>query len=321
MTGGVGGCRGGSRGGATGGTHRHRAGPAVARRVRRASGRVWPYDGGMTDRTRTDRSPLPDLAAYAAVLFDLDGVITPTADLHRQAWSEVFTRYFADRGVPPYTEQDYFDFLDGRPRTEGVAALLASRGISLPVDRGDPRWAAAGGGPGEDTPQDATVTGLGLLKNDRFLGLLGEGISAYPGSVALLDALAGTGTRLAVVSSSRNAVPVLRSAGLLDRFEVVVDGVRAGREGLPGKPAPDTYSYGASLLDTDNSRAVVVEDATSGVAAGAAGGFGLVLGVDRGAGARALLEAGADVVVTDLDELVGRVGTLNVDPSEGNIDD
>lgn len=278
----------------------------------------------------TDARPaLPDLAGFSAVLFDLDGVITPTADLHRKAWSVVFTGYFAEQGVAAYTEQDYFDHIDGRPRSEGVAAVLASRGITLPADRCDPAWIAQGGEPGADSPGDATVEGLGLLKNEDFLALLDEGIDAYPGSVALLDALAGTGTEVAVVSSSKNAVPVLTAAGLIDRFEVIVDGNRAAAEGLPGKPAPDTYSFGASLLGVETTRAVVVEDATSGVAAGAAGDFGLVLGVDRGAGEEALYRAGADVVVADLAELVPLVGavagsatapsTLNVDPSEGNL--
>lgn len=248
---------------------------------------------------------LPDLAGFEAVLFDLDGVLTPTADLHRQAWSAVFTRYFAEHGVEPYTERDYFDHLDGRPRTEGVAALLASRGITLPLDRADPRWS----GPSEeDAATDETVTGLGLLKNSDFLALLDRGIEAYPGSVALLDALAGTPTRVAVVSSSKNARPVLTAAGLIDRFEVVVDGNLSAELGLAGKPAPDTYSYGARLLGVADVRAVVVEDAVSGVAAGAAGDFGLVLGVDRGAGVRELVAAGADVVVGDLSELVSAVG-------------
>lgn len=263
------------------------------------------YDGGMTADLP---DALPDLAAFDAVLFDLDGVITPTADLHRQAWSVVFTRYFVERGVAPYTEQDYFDHIDGRPRSEGVAAVLASRGITLPADRSDPAWE---GEKGEDAPTDETVLGLGLLKNTDFLALLDRGITAYPGSVALLDALTtpSTTTRVAVVSSSKNARPVLTAAGLIDRFEVIIDGNVAAAEGLPGKPAPDTYSYGAELLGVPSTGAVVVEDATSGVAAGAAGDFGLVLGVDRGAGAQALKDAGADVVVADLADLVDRLGT------------
>jgi HAD superfamily hydrolase (TIGR01509 family) len=246
-----------------------------------------------------------DLTAYDAVLFDLDGVITPTADLHRAAWSAMFTDFFtgwtARTGgdVAPYTGQDYFDHLDGRNRFEGVRSLLESRGIGLPEDR------AAAGLPGADDPADETVTGLGLRKNAEFLRLLDRGIDPYPGTVALLDALEPTPVRVAVVSSSRNARRVLTAAGLLDRFGLVVDGGTAAEHGLPGKPRPDTYAYAAAVLGVPRDRAVVVEDATSGVAAGRAGGFGLVVGVDRGAGRQALLDAGADVVVADPGDFVG----------------
>ncbi|HIW92093.1 MAG TPA: HAD-IA family hydrolase [Candidatus Corynebacterium avicola] len=235
----------------------------------------------------------PDLTGYQAVLFDLDGVITPTADLHRQAWAVMFTDYLDSRGAEPYTEQDYYDHLDGRARLEGIASLLESRGISLPMD-------------GPDGDDQDTVTSLGERKNNDFLRLLDEGITAYPGSVALLDALAGSPNppRVAIVSSSKNARQVLEAAGLLERFELVVDGRVAAEHQLPGKPAPDTYAYAATQLGVENSAAVVVEDATSGVASGRAGAFGLTVGVDRGAGQDALLAAGADVVVSDLEELV-----------------
>lgn len=240
----------------------------------------------------------PDLTGYQAVLFDLDGVITPTADLHRQAWAVMFTDYLDSHGAEPYSEQDYFDHLDGRARLEGIASLLESRGISLPLN--SPATPATGG---EDRE---TVTSLGERKNADFLRLLDEGINAYPGSVALLDALADRpdAPRVAIVSSSKNARQVLEAAGLLERFELVVDGLVAAEHQLPGKPAPDTYAFAAAQLGVDNAVAVVVEDATSGVASGRAGGFGLTVGVDRGAGQDALLAAGADVVVTDLAELV-----------------
>lgn len=240
----------------------------------------------------------PDLTGYQAVLFDLDGVITPTADLHRQAWAVMFTDYLDSRGAEPYSEQDYFDHLDGRARLEGIASLLESRGISLPLN--SPATPATGGEHRE------TVTSLGERKNADFLRLLDEGINAYPGSVALLDALADRpdAPRVAIVSSSKNARQVLEAAGLLERFELVVDGLVAAEHQLPGKPAPDTYAFAAAQLGVDNAVAVVVEDATSGVASGRAGGFGLTVGVDRGAGQDALLAAGADVVVTDLAELV-----------------
>lgn len=235
-----------------------------------------------------------DLAAYGAVLFDLDGVLTPTADIHQAAWGDMFTAFLSGRNAEPYTTADYFEHLDGRNRHEGIRALLASRGIELPEGEPDD-------GPGEDT-----VIGLGARKNADFLARVDAGVDPYPGSVALVDALAagGDGPRLAVVSSSRNAEAVLRAAGLYDRFELVVDGNVAAEEHLPGKPAPDTYAFAAAQLGVPRGRAVVVEDALSGVRAGAAGEFGLVLGVDRGAGRVELLDAGADVVVADLGELV-----------------
>ncbi|TQM96302.1 HAD superfamily hydrolase (TIGR01509 family)/beta-phosphoglucomutase family hydrolase [Ornithinimicrobium humiphilum] len=239
-----------------------------------------------------------------AVLFDLDGVLTPTAEVHMRAWKELFTSVLeslpddsgADRS--PYTDQDYFRHVDGRPRYEGVEAFLRSRGIDLP--HGTP----------DDPPEAQTVCGLGNRKNVVFNELLdAEGIEAYPGSVRVLDDLAGRGTEVAVVTSSRNGPHVLRTSGLADRFEVVVDGGVAAEKGLRGKPEPDTYAYAAELLGVPVERCAVVEDAESGVRAGAAGGFGLVVGVDRGVGADVLREAGADVVVTDLAELLdGQTG-------------
>lgn len=232
---------------------------------------------------------------YDAALFDLDGVLTPTAEVHMSAWARMFTDFLSARGVPePYTEADYFAHIDGRPRYEGVAAMLASRGIELP--QGSP----------EDPASAETVCGLGNRKNELFTEVLRtDGIEPYAGSLALLDHLEQAGVAMAVVSSSRNAPEVLRAAGIADRFPVVVDGSVAHDRGLPGKPRPDTYEYAAEQLGVPSSRSVVVEDAISGVQAGAAGDFGLVVGVDRGAGAEALREAGAEVVVEDLAELVG----------------
>ncbi|OFT88789.1 hypothetical protein HMPREF3098_07335 [Corynebacterium sp. HMSC28B08] len=244
-------------------------------------------------------NPRP-LFDYQAILFDLDGVITPTAELHRQAWRRMFSAFLNERGAEAYTEQDYFDYLDGRRRDEGVAALLASRGISVPEGQVD------------DAATVDSIHGLGRRKNEDFLQLVEEGVEPYPGSVELLDALAAAEAdgqpvpRIGIVSSSKNAKQVLESAGLLDRFEIVVDGNVASDEGLKGKPAPDTYLRGAELLETEAENAVVVEDATSGVQSGRAGNFGLVLGVDRGAGEEALTAAGADVVVADLADLLPR---------------
>jgi beta-phosphoglucomutase family hydrolase len=230
----------------------------------------------------------------AAVLFDLDGVVTPTAEVHMRAWATMFQQLFDDRGLQPaYTERDYFEYLDGRPRYDGVAALLASRGVEVPW--GDP----------SDPVEAETVCGIGNRKNVVFSALLdSEGIAAYPGSLAVLDRLAALGIPAAIVSSSKNAVPVLAAAHLADRFPVIVDGVVAHAEGLPGKPAPDIFLAGAARLHVDPANAVVVEDAISGVAAGAAGGFGLVVGVDRGVGSAALRDAGAHLVVGDLADLL-----------------
>jgi beta-phosphoglucomutase family hydrolase len=234
-----------------------------------------------------------DWGGVDAVLFDLDGVITPTAEVHMHAWAEMFGEYLAGKDVTGYTEQDYFAHIDGKPRYEGVAALLASRGLDLP------------GGDPSDPPDAATVCGLGNRKNLLFGQVLArDGVQPYPGSLALVDALDERGTRMAIVSSSANAPDVLMAAGLLERFETVVDGAVAREHGLPGKPRPDTYEFAADALGVAHRRAVVVEDAVSGVEAGAAGDFALVVGVDRGAGAETLLAHGADIVVDDLAELV-----------------
>lgn len=235
-----------------------------------------------------------DWTQYDAVLFDLDGVVTPTADVHMVAWREMFTEYLTAAGVtPPYTDEDYFAYVDGKPRYDGVTSMLASRGITLPL--GEP----------SDPPASETVCGLGNRKNQVFTSVLErDGVRAYPGSVALIEFLLERGIKIAVVSSSQNAPSVLAAAGLTEKFPLVVDGVLAKAQGLPGKPAPDTFAYAAATLGTTNARSVVLEDAVSGVQAGRAGNFGLVVGVDRGAGAGELQEAGADLIVTDLAELI-----------------
>ena len=230
----------------------------------------------------------------AAVLFDLDGVLTPTAELHMRAWETMFTQVFADLGVAePYAEDDYYRSLDGRTRYEGVQALLASRAVGLPY------------GAPDDPPDALTVCGVGNRKNAVFNELLEkEGIAPYPGSLAVVDRLAWLGIPTAVVSSSKNARPVLAGAHLLDRFPVVVDGVVAADEHLPSKPRPDIFLAAARRLGVSPHHAVVVEDAISGVAAGRAGHFAMVVGVDRGVGAAALEAAGADIVIGDLAELL-----------------
>ena len=213
-----------------------------------------------------------------------------------RAWATMFEEFLASRGAPaPYTEADYFEHVDGRPRYDGVRAVLVSRGLELPEGKD--------ADPGDQDRGQETVRGLGNRKNDLVLELLRkDGVAPYPGTVTYLDSL-GAGARLAIVSSSRNAEEVLASAGLRDRFEHVVDGKVAAAEQLPGKPAPDTFLRAAALLGVDPADAVVYEDAVSGVAAGAAGGFGAVVGVDRGAGREQLAAAGASLVVADLEKL------------------
>ncbi len=235
-----------------------------------------------------------DWDQYDAALFDLDGVVTPTAEVHMRAWAAMFNDYLAGvEGQPPYADQDYFDYVDGKPRYDGVRTFLLSRGITLP--EGDP----------SDPPENESVAGLGNRKNEYFNRVLDEdGVEAYPGSVQLLDALRERGMPMAIVSSSRNAPAVLAAAGVTDYFGTVMHGGVAAERHLAGKPAPDTFLAAAADLGATAARAVVLEDAISGVRAGAAGDFGLVIGVDRGAGVDALTEAGADVVVADLAELL-----------------
>jgi beta-phosphoglucomutase family hydrolase len=237
---------------------------------------------------------LPDLTAYDAVLFDLDGVLTPTAEVHMHAWRTMFEQLFAQWNIEPaYSDRDYFEYLDGKKRYDGVASLLRSRDIEVP-------W----GEPADDPSLD-TVCGIGNRKNDVFASVLrAEGIAPYPGSIALLDKVQAAGIPVAVVSSSKNAVEVLTAAGIHDRFDVIMDGVIAEREGLASKPAPDVFVEAARMLNVDPARSVAVEDALSGVRSAAAGGFAVVVGVDRGVGGEDLASAGATVVVDDLSAFV-----------------
>ncbi|BDR52301.1 hypothetical protein KIM372_02080 [Bombiscardovia nodaiensis] len=232
------------------------------------------------------------LAQASAVLFDLDGVLVPTVELHKRAWKQLFDEVLPPQ-VPPYTEQDYYTYVDGKPRYEGVDSLLKSRGMHLPR------------GSSSDASYVRSVCGLGNRKNEYFEQQLEQqGIEPYPDTVDALRHLLAQGLQLAVVSSSRNAEAVLSAAGIREYFRTVVDGGVGAQEHLQGKPAPDTYAYAAHALGCESAQCVVVEDALSGVAAGRAGDFGLVVGVDRGAGRRALLKAGADLVIEDLVELI-----------------
>ncbi|MEV0676311.1 beta-phosphoglucomutase family hydrolase [Actinosynnema sp. NPDC050436] len=233
---------------------------------------------------------LPD--GITACLFDLDGVLTSTAVLHRRAWRRTFDDFLRPRGEPPFTEEDYLRYVDGRPRYDGVRTFLASRGITLPE-----------GTPGDPPDQD-TVHGVGNRKNELIDAIIrDEGVTPYPGSVRYLEAVAGT-LAIGVVTSSANADRVLDAAGLTRFVQARVDGLVIARDGLAGKPAPDSFLAGARALGVPPAGAAVFEDALSGVQAGRAGGFGHVVGVDRAGQAAALREHGADVVVEDLAELL-----------------
>ncbi|WP_433346747.1 beta-phosphoglucomutase family hydrolase [Micromonospora sp. CA-111912] len=243
---------------------------------------------------------LPD--HVTACLFDLDGVLTQTARVHNAAWTQTFDaflrRHSAASGEPyrPFDPgPDYNRYVDGRPRADGVRAFLASRGITLPE-----------GGP-DDPPEADTVNGVGNRKNVVLLEhLRTDGVEVYPGSVTYLKATVDAGLRRAVVSASANCRQVVAAAGLEPLLEARVDGVVARERGLRGKPHPDTFLAGAKLLGVEPAQAAVFEDALAGVAAGRAGGFGYVVGVDRVGQAEELRAHGADVVVTDLGDLIDR---------------
>jgi beta-phosphoglucomutase family hydrolase len=245
---------------------------------------------------------LPD--GITACLFDLDGVITQTAKVHAAAWKQMFDEYLRARAERTGKEfvafdagHDYDEYVDGKPRYDGVRSFLQSRGIELPD------------GTPEDPPSAETVDGLGNRKNELVLELIDrDGVDAYDGSIRYVNAARDAGLRRAVVSSSTNCRDVLEAAGVIDLFEEIVDGNVARQQGLKGKPAPDTFLAGARALGVDAARAAVFEDAVAGVEAGRAGEFGHVVGVDRVDHADALREHGADVVVEDLAELLDGAG-------------
>jgi beta-phosphoglucomutase family hydrolase len=240
-------------------------------------------------------------SGVTACLFDLDGVLTQTAKVHSAAWKQMFDDYLRERArrtgeafVPFDPIREYDQYVDGKPRYDGVRAFLASRGVELP--EGDP----------DDRPEAETIDGLGNRKNEIVLRLIREqGVQPYEGSVRYVEAAQAAGLRRAVVSSSTNCRDVLAAAGIQGLFEGIVDGVVAEREHLQGKPAPDTFLAGARTLGVEPAEAVVFEDALAGVEAGRAGRFGFVVGVDRVGQAEALRAHGADLVVDDLAELLG----------------
>jgi alpha,alpha-trehalase len=248
-----------------------------------------------TATTTTSRLALTDVQA---LLFDLDGVLTRTATVHAAAWKRLFDQYLAaraqqtgERFVPFDVVADYRRYVDGKPRYDGVASFLASRGISLP-------W-----GSPADPPDRETIAGLGNRK-DRYFDetLRRHGVETFPEAVTLVRKARARGLKTAVVSSSKNAAAILKAAGILDLFDARVDGVEAERLHLPGKPAPDTFLEAARRLHVTPDHAVVFEDAISGVEAGKRGGF-TVVGVDESGRAEALREHGADLVVSHLGEV------------------
>ena len=226
---------------------------------------------------------LPD--GIRAALFDLDGVLTQTAKVHAQAWKQMFDEYLGEVGQPPFAlPEDYERHVDGKPRLDGVRSFLQSRRIE---------------------PEPELVERLGMRKNELVLELIRrQGVEPYEGSIRYVDAASDAGLRRAVVSSSNNTREVLEATNMLDRFEAIIDGVYAEREGLRGKPAPDGFLAGARALGVEPAHAAVFEDALAGVEAGRAGGFGYVVGVDRTDHADELREHGADIVVQDLEELL-----------------
>ncbi len=237
---------------------------------------------------------------FDAVLFDMDGVLTATAKVHAASWKKMFDGFLkkraAETGQPckPFDiKTDYKLYVDGKLRDEGVSSFLESRSIKLPFgEAGDP-------------PERETVSGLGNRKNELVNKIIEtEGVDIYEGSIALVRLLRQEGIKTAVVSASKNCETVLNVTGITDLFDVMVDGNVAVRLGLPGKPAPDTFLQAAKMLDTEPQRAVVVEDAISGVQAGRAGNFGLVIGVDRHGEPDSLKNNGADIVVDDLDKIL-----------------
>jgi len=235
---------------------------------------------------------------FDAVIFDLDGVITKTANVHSHAWKKMFDEYLHYRekkfGEPfaEFTSEDYLQYVDGKPRYDGVKSFLSSRNIS--IDFGTP----------EDDPKLETVCGLGNQKNNAFNDVLkSEGVEAYPSTVELLEQLKQDGVKIGVASSSKNCEAVLKAAGLMHFVQTRVDGVVSAELGLKGKPAPDIFVTAASNLGVEPDRAIVVEDATSGVQAGKNGNFGLVLGLAREDNVEALRANGADIVVKDLEEI------------------
>jgi len=259
------------------------------------------------DTAPTSRTPLP-LERIAAVIFDMDGVVTDTASLHSRCWKLVFDEFL--RGCPetagadlrPFDDDDYLRFVDGKPRYDGVESFLSSRHLHL--GRGSP----------SDPPGHGTVCALGNLKDHEFERLVAEdGVAVFDSTVDLIRSLREHRVRTALISSSWHARALLESAGIDDLFDAIVDGIDSDALHLPGKPDPTVFLTAARAVSIPPSRAAIVEDAIAGVQAGHRGSFGLVIGIDRGHHAEELRAQGADLVVTDLSALQWRFS-----PSEGS---
>jgi beta-phosphoglucomutase family hydrolase len=246
-----------------------------------------------------NRTRLP--TALRSCLFDLDGVLVNSVASHAAAWKAMFDAFLRERAdldgtpfVPFDLDRDYAQYVDGMKREDGVRTFLASRGITLPE------------GTADDPPDAETVHGLGNRKNEALHATIeANGVEVYPGSVAFVRAARGDGFATAVVSSSANASWILHVARIDSLFDAIIDGTYAAQHGVKGKPAPDMFLAGAAAVHTDPAACAVFEDALAGVEAGRAGKFGLVVGVDRRSEADALRAHGADIVVTDLAELLG----------------
>jgi beta-phosphoglucomutase family hydrolase len=241
---------------------------------------------------------LPD--GVTACLFDLDGVLTQTAKVHAAAWKQMFDEYLkaraereGDKFVPFDKDADYDEYVDGKPRYDGVRSFLESRDIHLPE------------GDADDDPGKETIHGLGNRKNELVLRMIhDDGVEPYEGSVRYVHAVKDAGLHRAVVSSSANCRDVLKAVGIEDLFEAVIDGHAVDEQKLKGKPAPDTFLAGARAVGVEPGSAAIFEDALAGVAAGKAGHFRVVVGVDRVGQADALAKHGATIVVQDLAELL-----------------
>ena len=231
---------------------------------------------------------------FTAVILDLDGVITRTASLHFKAWKALFDEFLHDydNQQEPFSAEDYDQYVDGKPRHDGVQSFLESRDIHLPM------------GTEDDEPGEHTVYGLGKQKNTFFHKLLDEeGVEIFDDTLACINQWKEEGKKLAVVSSSKNCRPVLERAGLIDQFDAIFDGKDAAAKDVTGKPAPDIFLKAADMLEIDPTETVVIEDAIAGVEAGKRGEFGMVIGVNRNQQESAMKKAGADLVITGLNEL------------------